>query len=332
MIIDAFDFEGLLNRDEALKARILDIADERLTGDWADVPGDIVAEELDADWARVTVEQAPANAKLYANLGMGVQGTGGSTAIANSWEQLRKAGAGARAMFVQAAANRWQVAPGEITVKDGLVSHAASGKSASFGDLIAEASKVTPPESPTLKDPKTFTLIGSQRVRRKDSVAKSNGTAVFTLDVKEEGLLTAMVAHAPRFGATVASFDDAAARKVAGVVDVFKIPTGVAVVAKNTWAARQGREALKVTWDESKVEARGSDAILADFKKVAAGQGPADVKWTPFETKGDPAAVTDGELFEATYDFPFLAHATMEPMNCVARVKGNNAHLTFGSQ
>ena len=292
----------------------------------------IVAEELDADWARVTVEQAPANAKLYANVGMGVQGTGGSTAIANSWDQLRKAGAGARAMFVQAAANRWQVASGEITVKDGLVSHAASGKSASFGDLIVDASRVTPPETPTLKDPKTFTLIGTQRVRRKDSVAKSNGTAVFTLDVKEEGLLTAMVAHAPRFGATVASFDDSAARKVAGVVDVFKIPTGVAVVAKNTWAARQGREALKVTWDESKVEARGSDAILADFKKVAAGQGPADVKWTPFETKGDPASVTDGELFEATYDFPFLAHATMEPMNCVARVKGNNAHLTFGSQ
>jgi isoquinoline 1-oxidoreductase beta subunit len=292
----------------------------------------IVAEELDADWARVTVEQAPANAKLYANLGMGAQGTGGSTAIANSWEQLRKAGAGARAMFVQAAANRWQVAPGEIMVRDGLLSHTATGKSASFGDLMAEAAKVTPPESPTLKDPKTFTLIGSQRVRRKDSVVKSNGTAIFTLDVKEEGLLTAMVAHGPRFGATVASFDDSAARKVAGVVDVFKIPSGVAVVAKNTWAARQGREALKVTWDESKVETRGSDAILADFKKVAAGQGPADVKWMPFETKGDPASAADGELFEATYDFPYLAHATMEPMNCVARVKGNNAHLSFGSQ
>jgi isoquinoline 1-oxidoreductase subunit beta len=292
----------------------------------------IVAEELDADWARVKVEQAPANAKLYANLGMGVQGTGGSSAIANSWDQLRKAGAAARAMFVQAAANTWQVGAGEITVKNGLVSHAASGKAASFGELLADAAKVTPPETPTLKDPRTFTLIGTDRVRRKDSAVKSNGTARYTLDVQEEGLLTAMVAHAPRFGGKVKRFDDAAARKVPGVVDVFKIPTGVAVVAKSTWAAKQGREALTVEWDEDKAEKRGSAAIQDEYRAIAAGKGPADTKWTPFETKGDTASVTDGALFETTYDFPYLAHATMEPMNCVARVKGNNASLTFGSQ
>ncbi|NBB13942.1 molybdopterin-dependent oxidoreductase [Caulobacter sp. SLTY] len=292
----------------------------------------IVAEELDADWSRVRVEQAPANTKLYANTGMGVQGTGGSTAIANSWEQLRKAGAAARAMFVQAAANLWQVNASEITVKDSLASHAASGKSAAFGDLLADAQKVTPPEAPVLKDPKAFTLIGTDRVRRKDSVIKSNGTARFTQDVREEGLLTAMVAHAPRFGGKVTSFDDAAARKVPGVIDVFKIPSGVAVVAQNTWAAKKGREALKVEWNEDKVEKRGSAAILAEFKKIAAGQGPEDVKWTAFGGKGDVNSVTDGELFEVAYDFPYLSHATMEPMNCVARVKGNNATLTFGSQ
>jgi isoquinoline 1-oxidoreductase beta subunit len=292
----------------------------------------IVAEELDADWARVSVEQAPANAKLYANLGMGVQGTGGSSAISNSWMQLRKAGAGARAMFVQAAASKWQVSPGEITVKDGIVAHAASNRAAGFGDLLADAAKVTPPENPTLKDPKAFTLIGTQRVRRKDSQAKSNGTAKFTQDVQEDGLLVAMVAHAPRFGGKVKSFDDGAARKVPGVVDVFKIPSGVAVVARTTWAAHQGREALTVQWDEDKAEKRGTDAILGDYRKIAAGQGPADLKWTPFETKGDMASVTDGELFEVAYDFPYLAHAAMEPMNCVARVKGNNARLTFGSQ
>lgn len=160
----------------------------------------IVAEELDADWSKVTVEQAAANAKVYANVGMGVQGTGGSTAIANSWMQLRNAGASARAMFVDAAAAKWSVPAAEVTVKDGVVSHAKSGKTAGFGDLLADAAKVKPPETPTLKDPKAFTLIGTDRVRRKDSQAKSDGTARFTQDVQLPNMLTAMVAHAPRFG------------------------------------------------------------------------------------------------------------------------------------
>ena len=289
----------------------------------------IVAEEMDADWARVRVEQAPAIAKVYANIGMGVQGTGGSTAIANSWMQLRKAGAGARAMFVKAASKKWAVPEGQITVRDSVVS--GGGQTATFAELLPEASGVKPPEDPKLKDPKDFTLIGTQRVRRKDSQAKSEGSARFTQDVQEEGMLVAMVAHAPKFGAKVKSFDDAAARKVAGVVEVYKIPTGVAVVARNTWAARQGRDALKVEWDESKAETRSSDQLLAEFRAAAEGKGPADLKWTPFESKGD-AASAKGEVFEATYDFPYLAHATMEPMNCVARVKGNSATLSFGSQ
>lgn len=292
----------------------------------------MVAEEMDADWNRVKIEQSPANTKLYANTLMGVQGTGGSTAIANSWTQFRKAGAAARAMFVQAAANRWQVNAAEITVKDSIVSHAASGKSAEFGELLADAAKVTPPAEPVLKDPKNFTLIGSDRVRRKDTVAKTNGTAKFTIDVQEEGLLVAMVAHSPLFGGKLKSFDDAAARKVPGVVDVFKIPTGVAVVAQNTWAAKQGRDAVVATWDDAKAEKRGSDALLADYRKIGAGQGPADLKWEAFDSKGDPASVTDGEVFEATYDFPFLSHAPMETMDCVARVKGNSVKLSFGCQ
>lgn len=291
----------------------------------------IVAEELDADWSRVTVEQAPANAKLYANLGMGVQGTGGSTAIANSWMQLRTAGAAARAMFVQAAAGKWNVPAPQITVKDGVVSHAASGKSAGFGDLLADAAKVTPPESPVLKDPKNFTLIGSSRVRRKDSLVKSTGAARFTQDVQEPNLLVAMVAHAPLFGAKVKSFDATAAKKVPGVVEVYQIPTGVAVVANNTWAARQGRDALKVEWDSSKAEKRSSDQIMAEYRAAAAGKGPKDLKWESFDTHGD-VSKADGEVFEASYDFPYLAHATMEPMNAVARVKGNSVTMTFGSQ
>lgn len=293
----------------------------------------IVAEELDADWSKVQVEQAPAIAKVFANTGMGVQGTGGSSAISNSWDQLRKAGASARAMFVEAAANKWNVAAGEIAVKDGVLSHAGSGKSASFGELLPEAAKATPPATPTLKDPKTFTLIGTDRVRRKDSQAKATGTAKFTQDVQLPNMLVAMVAHPPKFGAKVASFDAAEAKKVPGVVEVYEIPSGVAVVAENTWAAKQGRDALKVTWNEDEAEKRSSDAILTSYKDLASGKTAATdkLKWQAFETKGDISKAS-GEAFEAAYDFPFLAHATMEPMNCVAEVGLGKAKLTFGSQ
>lgn len=294
----------------------------------------IVAEELDADWTRVAVEQAPANAKLYANGTAGAQLTGGSSAISGSWEQLRKAGAATRAMFVQAAATKWSVPAGEITVKDSVLTH-ASGKTAGFGELVAEAAKVTPQASPVLKDPKSFTLIGTDRVRRKDSQAKSDGTARFTQDVRLPDMLTAMVAHAPRFGGKLKSFDAAEARKVPGVVEVYEIPTGIAVVAETTYAARMGREALTLEWDEAKAETRSSSTIAAAFRDIAAGKGPADLKWEGFDSKGDAAVIAKAKgakVFEATYEFPYLAHAAMEPMNCVAAVDGNKVKLTFGSQ
>ena len=294
----------------------------------------IVAEELDADWTKVKVEQAPAIAKVYANTGMGVQGTGGSSAISNSWTQLRQAGAGAKAMFVEAAANKWNAPAGEITVKDSVVSHAKTGKSATFAQLLPEAGKIAPPKAPVLKDPKTFTLIGTDRVRRKDAQAKSDGTARFTQDVQLPNMLTAMVAHAPRYGAKVASFDATEAKKVAGVVEVYQIPTGVAVVAQNTWAARKGREALKVTWDETGAEKASSETMAANYRQWAAGKGklPEKTEWQAFETKGDAAKKVQGTIFETTYDFPFLSHAAMEPMNCVAQVGVGKAKLTFGSQ
>ncbi|MET3526889.1 xanthine dehydrogenase family protein molybdopterin-binding subunit [Phenylobacterium koreense] len=293
----------------------------------------IVAEELDADWSKVKVEQAIANAKVYANLNMGAQGTGGSSAIANSWDQLRKAGAAARAMFIEAAANKWNAPAGEIAVKDSVVSHAPSGRSATFAELLPDAAKVTPPATPTLKDPKAFTLIGTDRVRRKDSQAKSDGVARFTQDVQLPNMLVAMVAHPPRFGGKVAAFDAAEAKKVPGVVEVYEIPTGVAVVANNTWAARQGRDALKVTWNEDGAEKRSSDAILASYHDLASDKTPATdkLKWQVFESKGDIAGAT-GEAVELAYDFPYLAHATMEPMNCVAQVGAGKAKLAFGSQ
>jgi isoquinoline 1-oxidoreductase beta subunit len=297
----------------------------------------IAAEELDADWSKVVVEQAPANAKLYGNAVMGgTQGTGGSSAINNSWTQLRTAGAAARAMFVQAAATKWNVPAGEITVSNGVIAH-PSGRQAGFGELVADAAKVTPPATPKLKDPSAFTLIGTDRVRRKDSLAKSIGTAKYTQDVRLPDMLVAMVAHAPRFGAKVQSFDATEAKKVSGVVEVYQIPTGVAVVAQNTWAARQGRDALKVTWDESKAGKRGSAQILASFKDLASGKvaAPTGKKdgWKAFESRGDAAAAAGGSnALEITYDFPYLAHATMEPMNCVAMVGKGPTRMVFGSQ
>ena len=287
----------------------------------------MVDEELDADWSRVLVEQSPANTKVYQNLLFGAQGTGGSTAIANSWMQLRQAGASARAMFVQAASAKWGVPAAEITVKDSVVSH-ASGKSASFADLLKDAAKVAPPAAPVLKDPKNFTLIGTQKVRRKDSLAKSTGKAVYTQDIDMPGMLTAMVAHPPRFGAKVASYDDTEAKKVKGVVKIFKIATGVAVVAENTWAAKQGRDALKVTWDESKAEKRSTPEIAQSYAKLAAVRSDG----VAFETKGDATKAFGGPLHEAKFDFPYLAHACMEPMNCVAQVDGQKVKLTYGCQ
>jgi len=292
----------------------------------------MVAEELDADWDKVKVVQAPADAKVYANLGMGLQGTGGSSAIANSWPQLRGVGAATRAMFVTAAADRWKVPAAEITVSNSVVSH-PSGKSATFGDLVADAAKVTPPKAPRLKDPKTFTLIGTDRVRRKDVIAKSRGQAQFTQDVHLPNMLTAMVAHSPRFGGRVKSFDASAGRSVPGVVDVFVIPTGVAVVANTTYAARQGRDALKVEWNDDKAETRSSDTILASYHALASGQAqPGDLKWQTFDSHGAGAAPPGGKVVEASFDFPYLAHATMEPMNCVAEIGGGRNRLTFGSQ
>jgi isoquinoline 1-oxidoreductase beta subunit len=292
----------------------------------------IVAEEMDADWSKVKVEHAAANAKVYANTLMGVQGTGGSTAIANSWMQLRKAGAAARALFVQAAAASWGVPAAELSVKDGVVSH-KSGKSASFGELIPAAAKQTPPADPVLKDPKTFTLIGTDRVRRKDSAAKSTGQARYTQDVYLPDMLTAVVAHSPRFGGKLKTFDGTEARKVKGVVDVFAIPTGVAVVADGVYAAKKGREALKLEWDFAKAETRSSPQMQDEYHQIAAGKlTPSEDKWAPFIAKGTASELDGADVLHASYDFPFLAHATMEPMNCVAQVDGNKCKLTYGAQ
>ncbi len=288
----------------------------------------ILAEELDADWSQVRVESAPADAARYNNLLFGaVQGTGGSTAMANSWEQLRKAGAMARAMLVAAAAREWGVPTAEIAVSNGVLSHAQTGRRATFGDLALKAAAVPPPADVKLKDPKDFTLIG-RRVPRLDSRSKTDGSAVFTMDVYLPDMLTAVIARPPRFGAKVRAFDASAALQVKGVTDVVQVPAGVAILAGNFWAARKGREALKIDWDESGAEGRGSEELFAAYRALARQPGASARR------DGNPEAAIAGaaRVFEAVYEFPYLAHAPMEPLDCVVRLASGGCEVWAGSQ
>lgn len=286
----------------------------------------LVADELDAAWSQVRVEGAPADAKRYNNLMWGnAQGTGGSTAMANSFEQYRQAGAAARAMLVAAAGERWKVSPQAIVVKNGVVS--SGGKKATFGELAAAAAKQPVPASPTLKRPQDFVYIG-KGAPRTDSKAKSTGIAIYTQDMKLPGMLTAVVAHAPRFGARVKTFDASAVEQVPGVHYAVQIPTGIAVVAANFWTAKTGRDALKIVWnDESGFKYSSSD-ILAEFKRLAGKPG------TVARNDGDAAAAIDkaAKKLEAAYEFPYLAHAAMEPMNCVVRLDDDRCEAWNGEQ
>jgi isoquinoline 1-oxidoreductase beta subunit len=287
----------------------------------------LVAEELDADWSRVRVEGAPADAQSYNNLLWGpAQGTGGSTAIANSYEQMRKAGATARAMLVAAAAETWRVPAGEVAVSNGVLSH-KSGRKASFGELAGKAATLPIPSDVKLKDPKAFRLIG-KRVPRTDSRAKVNGSAQFTIDVKLPGMLTAVVAHAPLFGAKVKAFDAGKAKSIRGVVNVVQIPTGVAVLATSFWAAKQGRDALSVQWDESGAHKIGSPELMAQYKALAAKPGLA----AKSSGDADKALAGAAKTLEASFEFPFLAHAAMEPMNCVIQLKDGACEVWNGEQ
>jgi len=288
----------------------------------------LVADELDADWALVRTEYAPADASRYNNLAFGpMQGTGGSTAIANSFLQYRAAGATARAMLVAAAAEAWKVPASEIRTAASVLSH-SSGKRASYGDMALAASRQPVPAKPTLKSPDQFTLIGKDHTApRVDSPSKCNGTATYTIDVKLPGLLTAVIAWPPGFGARLVSFDASAALKVKGVTDVVAVPEGVAVVATGMWEALQGRKALKVVWDESASQALDSEALLADYRKQATEPG------MPF----GPAKVVAGagkvvRTLDVVYEFPFLAHAPMEPMNCVAWLHDGRLETWSGHQ
>jgi isoquinoline 1-oxidoreductase beta subunit len=288
----------------------------------------VVAEELDADWTHVRVESAPADAKRYANLAFGtMQGTGGSSAMANSWTQLREAGAKARAMLLAAAAKEWKVPVVDLSVEQGTVYHAGSKRQASFGALVATAATLPVPETVKLKDPKDFKLIG-QHAPRVDAAAKSDGTAQFTLDVALPGMLVALLKRPPLFGATVKSFDATAAAAVPGVVKVVEVPRGVAVVAKSFWAAKQGRDALKIEWDDAKAEKRSSAALMDEYRHLA------DQPGLPARTDGDAAKAIQNAAHKvsASYEFPYLAHAPMEPLDAVVKLGPDSCEIWAGDQ
>ncbi|MDE3760135.1 xanthine dehydrogenase family protein molybdopterin-binding subunit [Sinorhizobium meliloti] len=277
----------------------------------------LVAEELDADWSAIDVIGAAGNIKAYGNIAFGgtMQGTGGSTSMSTSWERYRRAGAAARAMLVAAAAAEWGVDAAEIAVENGVLSH-PSGKSGGFGAFAAKAATMPVPADVKLKEPGDWKLIGNAELKRFDSARKANGTEQYTIDVKLPGMLTAVMIHPPLFGAKAKSFDASAARAIKGVVDVVETPRGIAVVGEHMWAAIKGREAVTVEWDETGAEKRGTPELMSTYRDLA-GKTPAALVRKDGDT--DAAFTSAAKVIEATFEFPYLAHAALEPLNAVAR-------------
>ena len=287
----------------------------------------IVAEELDADWEQMHFVFAPADVEKYKNLAFGMQGTGGSTAVANSYDQLRKAGAKARAMLVEAAANEWRVPAREISVVKGVIRHAASDRSATFGEFAEKAAALTPPENVTLKDPKNFTLIGKE-LPRKDNEDKTTGKGTFALDVTLPGMVYAAIAHPPRFGGKVKNYDQHAALEMKGVKSVVTVSSGLAVVADSYWTALKARDSIEITWDEVDAEKRGTAELFAEYKALAKTPGLSARK------DGDVAGAFESakQTVSAEFEFPYLAHAPMEPLDCVVEVREGEAEIWAGCQ
>lgn len=288
----------------------------------------LVAEELDADWSQIDVIGGYGNIPLYGNLTWGgvAQGTGGSSAMASSFDRYRKAGATARAMLVAAAAKEWAVPAHEIYVAQGTLAH-GSGFYANFGELAVKAAEQAVPADVPLKARADWTMISNEKLPRYDSLPKSTGKQEFTIDVKLPDMLTAVMIHPPLFGATVKSFDGSKAKASKGVVDVVETPRGIAVVGSNMWTAMKGRDLVTVEWDESKAEKRGSAEIMAEYRKLGPQPGAAVAR---NDGNVDAAFAQADKIVEATYEFPYLAHAALEPLNAVARMNGDGTLEVWG--
>jgi isoquinoline 1-oxidoreductase beta subunit len=284
----------------------------------------LVAEELECDWAKVRVEHAPA-APVYAHLLFGVQGTGGSTTTLSEFDRYRQVGAVARDMLVRAAARQWDVPASSCRAENGAV--VSGSKRLSFGALAAAAQAMTPPAEVALKPASAWKIIGTP-TKRLDSPEKVSGNAQFGLDVRFPGLMTAVVARAPVFGAKVRRFSADKARVVPGVKAIVQVPSGVAVVAEHFWAAERGRDALEVEWDEGPGAALDSTRLHAEYAALARTPGAKAA------AAGDAAAALAGaaRTVEAEFDGPFLAHAAMEPLNCTVRLSAGKCEIWTGTQ
>jgi isoquinoline 1-oxidoreductase beta subunit len=288
----------------------------------------LVCEELDADWNSVEVQGAAGNLTAYGNMAWGgaIQGTGGSTSMVSSWERYRKAGAAARAMLTAAAASEWGVPASEVVVEAGVLSH-TSGKSGNFGQFVAKAANLEVPTDPIMKSPSEWKLIGKTDLRRFDSARKANGTERYTIDVSLPDMLTAVMIHPPLFGAKIKTFDASEARAISGVVDVVETPRGIAIVGQHMWAAMKGRDAVKVEWDQSAAETRGSSEIFTMYRDIGK-QKPAAFARNDGDT--DEAFEDAATVVEAVYEFPYLAHCPIEPQNAVARMNGEGILEVWG--
>ncbi len=286
----------------------------------------LVAEELEVDPATIRFEQGPA-ADEYKNPLFGLQATGGSSTVRGMWEPMRRAGAAAREMLLAAAAARWSVPRSDLVAANGTVTHGSSGRRASYGSLTQAASKQTVPTDVALKPASAWKVLG-RRMKRLDSLPKVTGRAQFGLDVRVPGMLVAVVARCPVFGGRATHFEATAARAVPGVRHVVASPSGVAVVADGYWAALKGREALSVTWDEGATAAQSSDAIRARWVQLAQQPGIT----ARHEGQGADALAAAARRLDAVYEAPYLAHATMEPMNCTVHVTPASCEVWVGIQ
>jgi len=285
----------------------------------------ILAEELDADWSKVSLDAAPPNEKLYANPMLGVQATGNSNSIRAWWLPLRKAAAGSRALLVAAAAKQWNVDPASCTTANGAVTHKATNRSLTYGALAGLANG-TPPADPPLKTPKDFRLIGKP-LKRLDTPAKVNGSEIYGIDVMLPGMKFATIAASPTFGGRVGHVDDSAAKAIPGVRQIVVLDDLVAVVGDHMWAAKKGLDALDITWDAGPNGHVDTAQVWREIK--AASEQPGLVA----KKTGDAdKALGSGDRFEAHYQLPFLAHATMEPMNCTVHLTPGACEIWLGTQ
>ena len=287
----------------------------------------LIAEELDVNLKQVQLEHAPPNEKLYANPLLGVQATGNSNAIRGAWKPLREAGATARIMLVAAAAKRWDVDPKSCRAQDGEVAHVPTGRRLKYGELAAEAAKMPVPAGVTLKAPEDFKLIGTP-AKRLDAPAKVNGTAVFGIDVHPPGVKVATLVQSPVFGGRVKNLDDTAAKAVKGVRQIVRLDDAISVVADHMGAAKKGLAALNIEWDDGPHAKLTTADVARELEQATLGSGAVAQNIGD----ADKALASVTTKIEAIYQAPFLAHATMEPMNCTVHFRKDACEIWIGSQ